>query len=212
MRVVKASLLISAHGSDESDSPCYSSWTVMYQPVVPQPLAAKVKASRLVGMRISGKLRKLEVVPQISLENRLSDPATGHTEKIVGMLLLQHFSHLLYDTNQCQFILLLGNTLYFTKKSCHCRSFIVINEIKIHIKLTNPTNLKCQIQWFLVYAQRCAIITSILEHFYHSKKKPLYLLAVTSKFSLSFYCLVTINLLCLHGFASSGYFKQSHRI
>lgn len=40
-------------------------------------------------------------------------------------------------------------------------SFIVNKEIKIHIKLTIPAKLKCQIQWFLVYAQRCAAMTSI---------------------------------------------------
>lgn len=64
VQVVKESLLIPGHSGNESDWHYRSSWTLVYQPVLPQPLGAQVKASKLLGRRVNGKLRKLEVVPK----------------------------------------------------------------------------------------------------------------------------------------------------
>lgn len=52
-------------------------------------------------------------------------------ERIVGMFLLQLFSRLSYGANHCWFILLLGNTFYFTKKILSSAwALFFINEVK----------------------------------------------------------------------------------
>lgn len=70
-------------------------------------------------------------------------------------------------------------------------------EIKIHRKLTIPTNLKCQIKWFFWCAHSVVQPWPLSDSgtFLSLQKETLYLWAVTSIFSLSFYCLATIHLL-----------------
>lgn len=52
---MKDGLLMPAYGGDGSDQHCHSSWILVYQPVVPGPLGARTKASRPLGMKVSGK-------------------------------------------------------------------------------------------------------------------------------------------------------------